>query len=320
MDKVLVIDGNNIVHKNYHTEKARSNDVESAIDYAISKTLIDFKMFYEKYKPNTTIIAFDSGITWREIYTKSPESITNKVYKANRSEKKTKKELQEKKYLNEKISELVEILRDTKLFVLQEKKIEADDFVGAICDMYKDEYDMEIIVVSSDKDYLQFLKYDNVKLVNPMKNGKKRNLKEWNNDVELMLFEKCIRGDSGDNVRSSYPRLQKKKLFEAYYDDVKKTNIMNHEFEETIYDYKKDEYVNKTFRVGDIFKENELLVRLDRQPDYIKKRIRKCIINEMGEEKELNIVKFMRFINKNSLGNLKNQVTQFTDLLNNRTK
>lgn len=318
MDKILVIDGNNIVHKNFHTEKAKTDEIESAIDYAISKSLIDFKMFYEKYEPNTTIIAFDSGITWREIYTKSPDSITNKIYKANRTEKKTKKELREKKYLNSKIKELVEILQETKLYILQEKKIEADDFVGAICDMYKDEFDVEIIVISSDKDYLQFLKYNNVRLVNPMKNGKKRTLEEWNNDVELMLFEKCIRGDSGDNVRSSYPRLRKNKLVEAYYDDVKRTNLMNHEFEETIYCKETNQYVDKTFKVGDIFKENQLLVRLDMQPDYIKKRIRKCIIKEMAEEKELNFIKFMRYVSQNSLGNLKSQITNFTDFLNNK--
>ena len=320
MDKVLVVDGNNIVHKNYHTEKKRSDNVNSAIDYAISKSILDFKMFYDKYTPNTTILAFDSGMTWREVYTKSDDSVTGKIYKANRSENKTKKELEAKAMLNTKIAELVEVLRETRLFILQEPKIEADDFAGAICDMYKDEYDTEVIVVSSDKDYLQFLRYDNVRIVNPMKHGKKRTLDEWNGDVELMLFEKCIRGDGGDNVRSSYPRLKKTKLIEAFYDDLKRTNIMNHEFEEMVYcDVAKD-YVQKTFKTSEVFKENELLVRLDSQPDHIKKIIRKRIIDEMGTDKKLNILKFVRYVSKNELGNLKSQVTQFTDLLNNKPK
>lgn len=318
MDKILVIDGNNIVHKNFHTKNARSDNTESAIDFAISKSILEFKMMYDKYKPNTTIIAFDSGITWREIYTKSGECVTNKVYKANRSEKKTKKEIETKRRLNEKLQEMADVLKETKLFILQENKIEADDFVGAICDMYKDEYDMEIIVVSSDKDYIQFLKHDNVRLINPMKNGKKRTLKDWNNDAELMLFEKCIRGDSGDNVRSSYPRVRKNKIFEAYYDDLKRTNMLNHEFEETIYCNETNQYVNKTFRVGDIFEENELLMRLDRQPKHIKKRIKQCILNEMGEEKSLNMMKYLRYVTKNELGNLKSQITDFTDFLNNK--
>jgi hypothetical protein len=320
MDKILVIDGNNIVHRNYHLQKNKSPDLKVGADLCIAETLFDLKRYYEEYKPTNTIIAFDSGITWREIYTKSEESLTNKIYKNNRNKKKTKKEIEAKKYLNEKIDELVKILRKTKLFILQEDHIEADDFVGAICDMYKNEFDTEVIVVSSDKDYLQFLKHDNVRLANPMKNGKPRTLEEWNNDAELMLFEKCIRGDNGDNVRSSYPRVRKNKIVDAYYDDEKLTNMMNHEFEETVYCEKSNQYIEKTFSVGKLFTENELLMRLDRQPDHIKKAIRQAIIREMGQDKPFEFVKFFRFARRSELNNIVNRLNDFKDFLGNKAK
>lgn len=320
MNKILVIDGNNVVHRNYHLKKKAHSDLTVGADMCIANTLYDLKNYHEKYEPETTIIAFDSGITWREQFTKSENAITNRIYKNNRDKKKTRKEIEAKKYLNEKIDKLVEILKQTKLFILQEDTLEADDFVGAICDMYKDEVDTEVIVVSSDKDYLQFLKHDNVRIVNPMKNGKPRNLEEWNNDAELMLFEKCIRGDNGDHVRSSYPRLRKNNLVEAYYDDVKRSNLMNHEFEETVYCEQKEEYEDRTFNVGELFKENELLMRLDKQPPHIKKMIKRAIIREMGQEKPFEFVKFFRFVKKNELNNVANNINDFKNLLANKPK
>lgn len=319
MEKILFFDGNNIAHKNYHTEKKNGGDDMSAIDYSISKTILEFKYMYDKIKPDTTIISFDSGVTWREQYTLSSDAITEKVYKANRKKNKTKKEIEAKKYLNEKIDAVVEVLKKSKLFILQESLIEADDFAGAICDMYGEEADVEVILVSSDKDYLQLLKYDNVRIINPLKNGFERNLEEWNNDVDLMIFEKCIRGDGKDNVRSSYPRIRKNKLVEAFYDDVKRSNIMNHEFTETIFCNEQKEYVEKTFRTEDVFKENEMLLCLDKQPEHIKKKIKKAIIREMGQDKELDLLKFIRFAGKNSLGNLTSRITEMEKFLKNES-
>lgn len=318
MNKILVIDGNNIAHIHYHLQKNRISNMENAVDHSITQTLFGFKYLHDKHNPSTTIIAFDEGATWREHYTKSGKAITNRVYKANRSQKKTRKELEAKKFLNKRIKELSDLLRHhTKLYILQQDGIEADDFVGAICDMYRNEHDTEVVVVSGDKDYLQFLKHDNVSIDNPRKGDKPRNLEEWNNDAELMLFEKCIRGDNGDNVRSSYPRVRKTDIVAAYYDDVKKSNMMNHTFTETVFCDIKKEYVDKTYRVGDLFKENALLMRLDNQPKDIKKRIRRVIIDEMGEEKKLNFVRFRRYMAKNEMGNVTRSATEFVPMLNN---
>lgn len=318
MERILFIDGNNIAHKNYHTEKKNSgSDDTTAIDFSISKTLLEFYHLYKKVEPHITILAFDSGVTWREKFTESSESITHKVYKANRKEKKTQKELAAKRYLNKKIDEMVTLLQHTKLYILQEPLIEADDFAGAICDMYSDEANAEVVLVSSDKDYLQLLKYDNVKIINPLKAGKPRTLEEWNNDANLLMFEKCIRGDTKDNVRSSYPRIRKTNLIEAYYDDLKRSNVLNHKFTETIFCDKEKAYVEKEFVVGDIFTENEMLLCLDKQPKHIKKRIKRAIIKEMGQEKTLDFLKFLRFAGKNELGNISSRATEMSAFLKN---
>lgn len=79
--------------------------------------------------------------------------------------------------------------------------LEADDIIASICtkkDMYTQ--DKEILIVSSDKDFLQLQKYPWVRQYSPVR---KKMIKETN--PTLYLFEHIMRGDSGDgvpNVRS----------------------------------------------------------------------------------------------------------------------
>ena len=66
---------------------------------------------------------------------------------------------------------------------------------------------------------------------------KHRSLDEWGGDADLFMFEKCIRGDRSDNVQSSYPRLRKTKIVEAFDDEYLRNNIMENEFTAIVVTY-----------------------------------------------------------------------------------
>lgn len=318
MNTLLVVDANNLIHIEFHNNKG-FNGGKSAADLAIAQFLLRLNYLRMTHKPTTIVLCFDSKSNWRKKYTQSSKAITNKVYKQNRSKKLSNTEKAIKKYLDEKIEELAEALqKNTKLFVLHKDGIEGDDFVGGVCQIYGDQNNVRLKLVSSDKDYMQLLRYSNVEIVNPLKNGKPRSLKDFNNDPDLYVFEKCIRGDGKDNVRSSYPRLLRTKLVEAFYDSYKRENIMEHEFEETIYDEVKDKYVNKTFKVRDLFEENRMLLDLENQPEKVKEEIFEEIEREMLSKKKLSIPYFVRFLGRNKLKKIITSMTKLTDMLANK--
>jgi len=318
VNRLLVVDSNNLIHIEFHNNKGFDGG-KAAVDLAISQFILRLNYLRMNYKPTTIILCFDSLSNWRKKYTKTTAAITNKVYKENRTKKLSKKEKEIKIYLDQKIDELAAALRNnTKLFVLCKDGIECDDFVGGVCQIYGGQPGVELKLVSSDKDYIQLLRHENVEIVNPLKNGKKRSLKDFNNDPDLYIFEKCIRGDSKDNVRSSYPRLQRKKLVEAFYDDYKMQNLMEHEFEETIYDEHKEEYTNVKFKVRDLFEENRLLLDLESQPDEIKEEIFDEIERELCSKKKMSIPYFLRYLGKNDMKNVISSMTRITDTLANK--
>lgn len=318
MNTILLFDGNNLFHKNYHTSK-KYGTPDEAIDMSIAYTLMDMKNYYEEHTPLLTIAAFDSKTNWRKEYTRNTDNrVTDRVYKANRGENLTKKERLIKKLLDETIQDTAKLFKDnTKIPVLWKEGLEVDDMASGICRIFgNSEYDIKI--VSSDKDFLQFFRYNNVELINPLHEGKSRNISEWNNDPELFIFEKCIRGDRKDNVRSSYPRVRKTKIVEAYYDEFKKVNLMNHSFEETVYDEDKDEYINKEYRVGDLFEENKILLDLNSQPEIIREEIDAHIEEELSRKKCLNFIKFLRFCKKRQLENLVSTSQNYIPFLSNK--
>lgn len=318
MKTILLFDGNNIFHKNYHMEKKTSAMAE-AIDLTIAQSLMEFRYYFDKYKPTITMIAFDSKINWRRNYTKNKEQCeTDKIYKANRSEKKTKKELEAKRMLDDAMEETAIMLKEySRIVILWEEGLEADDMASGVCRLFGDS-DYNLKIVSSDKDYLQFYRYKNVEIVNPLANGKDRNLSEWNNDPDLFLFEKFIRGDPKDNVRSSYPRLRKQKLLEAYYDDLVRSNVLNHYFTEKVFDEEKDDYIDMEFSTEKLFEENKMLLDLNNQPEDIKSLIDHVVEREITKKRKTNFMKFLQFASGRELNNILARPRSFLPLLNNK--
>ncbi len=161
------------------------------------------------------IIAFDSKKNWRKsIYP---------GYKANRREKRDD-DIDWKNFFN-----FFEMFHEElKVFPFKVLKIdyaEADDIIAVLCDSFKNK---EITIVSSDKDFKQLLRLENVDLYDPMKNT----IVDIKNPIEY-LTKHILQGDNSDNIK-----------------DVKSTRKNTIEFDEFL----KEKYKDKKLSLSDNLK------------------------------------------------------------------
>ena len=117
---------------------------------------------------------------------------------------------------------------------------------------------------------------------------------------------------------SSYPRVRRTKIVEAFYDEFKKTNMMEHVHEHTIYNEKEDEYQSLSYKVGDLFEENQLLLDLTKQPEDIKEQIMDEIEREITSKKKFSIPRIIQYFGKHEMNNLTAKITRLSDMLANK--
>ena len=139
-------------------------------------------------------------------------------------EKLSEKERKEEEAYWEAFQDFNKFMTDkTNCTVLQHEEMEADDFIARWTQLHPDD---EHIIISSDSDFYQLLA-DNVSMYNGISNTL-INTKGFYNDVgqeiidkktkepkeapdpEWLLFEKCMRGDTSDNIFSAYPGVRTK--------------------------------------------------------------------------------------------------------------
>lgn len=96
-------------------------------------------------------------------------------------------------------------------------RAEADDLIGIWC---QESTGVNNVILSSDKDFIQLID-ERTKLYSHTQDTFRET-----EDASFSLFVKCIRGDSGDNVRSAYPRITEKKLLQAWNDDLDMLNLL----------------------------------------------------------------------------------------------
>lgn len=302
--KYLVFDITNLLYRTFFAHK--SEDDVTIAGMAHHMALMTLNKYFKYYKPHKVIMCFDRS-SWRKEYTKSDECVSGKVYKGHRRKKMSPSQKEKYEAFLDHIAEFEEIMKvHTSAVVLAGEGLEADDLISGCVDvlMTMDE-DNEIIIVSSDKDMIQCLRSPNVSLVNPA-DGKERTLDDWDGDVDLFLFEKCIRGDTGDNVQSSLPRCKKTRILRAYNDELEKANLMHETW--TAPD-------GKEFVVKHLFKENELLMDLNKQPEYIQKRIIKTVLEGLKDPGTYSHFHFLKFLGKYEMKKVTEQLEQFVPML-----
>ncbi len=192
----------------------------------------------------------------------------------------------------------------TNCTVLQHKQLEADDLIAGFIQMHPND---DHVIISTDSDFHQLIA-PNVKQYNGVadtltthegifdKKGKSVIDKKTKEAVaapnpQWILFEKCMRGDSSDNVFSAYPGVRTKGtknkvgLTEAYEDKGKKGWAWNNMMLQRWTDHQGTEH-----RVLDDYERNVTLVDLTAQPEDIRKLITETIEENTREPKNVSQV------------------------------
>jgi 5'-3' exonuclease len=325
--KYLLIDTANMFFRARHVA-FRANDPWEKVGYALHISMAAINKVAKKFDADHVVFCLE-GRSWRkDHYT---------PYKANRKAARdalTEAQQEEEQLFWSTFDDFNKYLQDkTNCSVLREPNAEADDLIARWIHLHPDD---EHVIISSDSDFYQLLS-DKVKQFNGITDhlitiegifdskGKKvldKKTKEPKAipDPEWLLFEKCMRGDSSDNVFSAYPGVRKKGtknkvgLIEAFEDRVKQGYAWNNMMLQRWTDHNGDEH-----RVLDDYNRNRQLIDLCAQPDDVKDRVDQAIITQVTN-KDIGQVgsKFLKFCGKYELSRLSDQAEQYGRWLNQR--
>ena len=219
----------------------------------------------------------------------------------------------------------------TNVTVLQHGECEADDFIARWIQNHPND---KHCIVSSDSDFYQLIS-KNVNQYNgitgqlittegifndkgkPVMDKKTKEPKVIG-DPEWLLFEKCIRGDTSDNVFSAFPGARKKGtknkvgMMEAFADkDTKGFNWNNFMLQRWV------DHNNEEHRVLEDYERNRQLIDLTMQPDHIKAKLDEAIVEQVQKEKKAQVgVHFMRFCGKWDMQRVVDRATDHSTYLN----
>ena len=325
----LLVDGLNMFMRAKHVG-GRGDSIDMKIGMAMHIMFNSINKCWREFDGNHIVLCLE-GRSWRKDF--------YAPYKANRKvvlDKRSPKEQEDDELYFEAYDDMVKFFADkTNCTVLRCETAEADDMIATWIQQHPQDNHM---IVSTDSDFYQLLA-PNVKQYNgttdqivtlegwkDLKTGepvidKKTGEEKVPVDPKWVLFEKCVRGDSSDNVFSAYPgaRLKGTKnktgIREAYEDREASGYNYNNFMLQRWVDHEEEEH-----RVRDDFIRNEILIDLTAQPDEIKE----LCITRMNEQKKSepisNIgIHFMKFCAKWNLQRMSDQAQTYSAMLNGRS-
>lgn len=303
----MVVDTANLLFRvaSSHGKFNTDGTPEERAGLAMHMALNSLNKHYKQVKPDHVVVTFEGARNWRKAYTQSDECISKRLYKGNRTKDPSMEPFFE---LMKSFEELVR--NHTALICVSHPELEGDDsFAGFV--QYATSRGDKVTGISGDKDFASLLKYPDFTLINP-DDGKGRDLVKLCgvNDAEYFMFEKAFRGDTGDNVMSAYPRVQRKRMMKAFKDEYERTKLMNETW--TFKDPDTEEVT--TFRVGDLWEENNILMNLEKQPPRIRQLMIDTVENAIATHGKFSYFHFVKFCGKFGLKQVSENAQQFANL------
>lgn len=300
--KYICFDISNLLFRSFFVNRSETEDTTAGL--AIHTALLMLNKYFKKYKADRVVMAFDRK-SWRKEYTASDKCISKKPYKGNRRQDMTPAQ-QEKyaQFMNHMKEFETMIDQYTTIITLYADQLEADDVIAGFCQIVASP-ENEIIIISTDSDLLQLVQYDNVKVISPA-TDEPQSLAEFDNDPLYYVFQKCIRGDSTDNVQAAYPRVRSARIKKAWTDPFERVQLMK---EQWTNEHKMD------FIVEQLFQENQKLIDLSRQPAEIRKLIFETVDMALERHRTFSIFFILKFIGKYRLNKIKESIDQYIPLL-----
>ena len=185
---MLLVDFNQVVISNFMAQVGNHTNIpldEGLLRHMILNTIRVNRNKFTKQNSNM-IICCDSKKYWRrDIFP---------YYKASRKKDREKSGVDWSTMFNTLSLVRQELIDYFPYKTLMVEGAEADDIIGTLVHKYN-QYEKEILILSSDKDFMQLQVYPNVKQYSPVHKKYIRTA-----DPELYLREHIIKGDRGDGI------------------------------------------------------------------------------------------------------------------------
>ena len=304
-------------------------DISEKVGMSLHVILNSVRKAWKDFEGSHVVFCLE-GRSWRKDH--------YEPYKRNRQEVRdamSSNEAEEDKIFWETFDDFKDYIHErTNCTVLQNPRLEADDLIAGWIQSHPD---ANHVVISTDGDFAQLIapnvkQYNGVTGVTTTHEGyfdekgkrvrdKKSGEEKRAPDPEWLLFEKCMRGDTSDNVFSAYPGVRTKGtknkvgLTEAYEDRTSKGWAWNNLMLQRWTDHEGVEH-----RVLEDYNRNKILCDLTQQPDEIKKIIVDTIQAEINKEKNISQVgiRLMKFCAQYDLIKVSEQAQSYSDPLNAR--
>jgi hypothetical protein len=188
---MILVDLNQVMISNLMMQIRNANEVdENLIRHMVLNSLRMYNVKFKEEYGEMVICADDKKYWRRELFP---------YYKASRKKAREESPL-DWNLIFESLNKIRDELKETFPYkVLQIEHAEADDIIATLCHeygVYLNASEQEkILILSSDKDFLQLQKFVNVYQYSPMQ---KKFLKESN--PERFLREHIMKGDKGDGI------------------------------------------------------------------------------------------------------------------------
>ena len=299
-------------------------DLDTKVGMALHITLSGVKKAWTDFNADHVVFCLE-GRSWRKDY--------YEPYKRNRQETRdamTPTQAEEDTVFWEIFDEFKDFVTEkTNCTVMRHSQLEADDLIAGWVQSHPND---EHVIISTDGDFAQLIA-PNVKQYNGIQNvtithegyfdekgkpvvDKKTGEPKPAPDPAFMLFEKCMRGDTSDNVFSAYPGVRKKGtknkvgLIEAFEDKATKGYNWNNMMLQRWVDHEGVEH-----RVLDDYNRNVTLCDLSAQPADIKEIINNTIAEVEPKEVSQVGMRLMKFCAKWDMQRIADQAATFAQPL-----
>ena len=304
-------------------------DLNEKIGMALHITFNSIRKVWRDFDGSHVVFCLE-GRSWRKDH--------YAPYKRNRSDARavrTETEVEEDEVFWETFDNFKNFIDEkTNCTVLRHENLEADDLIAGWIQAHPND---NHVVVSTDGDFAQLIA-PNVKQFNGIQDittthegyfddkgkrviDKKTKEEKPAPNPQWLLFEKCMRGDSSDNVFSAYPGVRtkgtKKKvgLLEAFADRESKGYNWNNLMLQRWVDHEGAEH-----RVLDDYQRNVKLCDLTAQPDEIQKIIKDTVASATEKQIEQVGLKLIKFCAKWDMQRIADSPESYAEPLNAKYK
>ena len=324
MSTYILVDTANTFFRARHVVRG---DIDTKVGMALHITLNSVKKAWTDFNADHVVFCLE-GRSWRKDY--------YEPYKRNRQVARdalTVREQEEDTAFWEIFDEFKNFVSEkTNCTVMRHPQLEADDLIAGWVQAHPND---NHVIISTDGDFAQLIsprvrQYNGVANMTithegyfddkgkPVIDKKTKEAKPAPNPA-FMLFEKCMRGDTSDNVFSAYPGVRTKGtknkigLTEAFADKHTKGFSWNNMMLQRWVDHNGVEH-----RVLDDYNRNVVLCDLTAQPIDIKSLINETINNVESKEIVQVGMKLMKFCAKWDMQRIADHAAQYAEPLNAR--